>query len=205
MTPNSIPMLLWWLAILWTYTELFPRPFDDWKNTLLYGVAGILVIAFTIRRKITGPVAAPPAIFFLIAAAYFLLCTLSIVVAKTGRYEGLLELARLILWVGLAWVFSVMGSRTWLWLMRVTVVSAAAIAILTWLWSRGADVWPYVTPFLAPIGHITYYGDFMAMSLVMAVGLAACTWASPSPPAPAKALAGRQPSPVGRGGIIWIL
>lgn len=175
-----------WLAILWTFSNIFPRPFDDWKNALLYIGAGVIVIAVTIRRGIAGPVAVvctspqkaarpqttvPPAIPLLIVISYLLICAASIAVAPTGRYEGLLELARMILWAGLAWVFAQCSIRTWLGLMRATVVSAAIIAALTWMQSHGSDIWPYSGIFLAPIGHISYYGDFMALSLVMAVGV----------------------------------
>lgn len=165
----TIIIYLGWLAILWTYTELFARPFDDWKNALLYIGAGLWVITFTLKNKITRP--AQPTALLILGCGYVTICALSIIVAPSGKYEGLLELARLILWAGLAWVFAQSTAATWLWLMRITVVSAAAIAALTWLQLQGATFWPYETPWLAPIGHITYYGDFMALSLVMAAGL----------------------------------
>lgn len=170
-----IVIYLWWLAILWTYTELFARPFDDWKNTLLYIGAGILVIARSVAAKQSSAgkrdCHSSDIVFKGILISYLLICIASIVVAPSGRYEGLLELARLILWAGLTWVFAQSSSRTWLWLMRITVVSAAAMGLLTWLQTRGAGIWPYSGNFMAPIGHISYYGDFMALSLVMAMGV----------------------------------
>ncbi len=172
-----IILISWWLAVVWTFSELVSRPFDDWKNGLLYVGAGLFVIASAVRqsrvhqrdRHGLGP--RDDTFFVALILFYFSIAILSILFSPTGRYEGLLELARLILWLGLAWVFAQTPTRKWLWIFRVTVISAAMMAILTWFQSRGATIWPYGGPFLAPIGHISYYGDFMALSLVMAVGL----------------------------------
>jgi O-antigen ligase len=164
---------LWWLAIIWTYTEAFPRPFDDWKNGLLYIGVGIFFGVGWVKRRKSG-LSLTPALSSWergILVLYFLICIVSILFSPTGRYEGLLELARLILWCGGAWVFAQLTPRHWLWLMRITVISAALIAVLTWFQSRGITIWPYSGVFLAPIGHISYYGDFMALSWVMAAGL----------------------------------
>lgn len=165
---------LWWLAILWTYTEALPRPFDDWKNTLFYVGAGIAIIYLTMKRVVCreNPREGGTRFIVIIVSIYFALAIVSLIMAPTARYEGLLELARLILWLGAAWGFAQLTPRHWLWLMRITVISAALIGIMTWHphWMR-ALLHTYDTPFLAPIGHITYYGDFMALALVMAAGL----------------------------------
>lgn len=158
----------WWFAILWTYTEAFPRPFDDWKNTLFYVGAGVFAIYNLTKRNFASP---HSRILLPLIAIYFATAIVSLITAPTAQHEGILELVRLILWLGAAWVFTQLSSRHWLWLMRFTIISAAAIATLSWFQSRGAAIWPYSGHFLPPIGHVTYYGDFMALSLVMAMGL----------------------------------
>lgn len=164
-------LIPWWLAILWTYTDAFPRPFDDWKNTLFYVGAGIAIIVVMLKQ-ITTSRQKLPRVATALLITYLTLAITSLLMTPTARYEGLLELARLILWLGTAWLFAQLTPRQWLWFMRITVISAAAIAALTWLQAQGTMIWPYSGVFLAPIGHITYYGDFMALSLVMSIGLA---------------------------------
>lgn len=160
---QTVALSVFWFAIIWTFNDIFPRPFDDFKNTILYVGAGLLIL--TTRKQPSGDRAR------LAIAGYFILCIISIVLSPTAKYEGLLELARLILWAGLTWLFAQLTPQQWRWLMRLTVLSAATIGALTWYQATGHTPWPFAPPFYAPIGHATYYSDFMALALVMAMGL----------------------------------
>lgn len=165
-----LPLLLWWLALYWTYSSAWPRPFDDWKNVLFYTGAGYCCLyqLWQCRAELNLRINA----LTVCVATYALTLVLSLFGEHTPAYEGLLEIARLLLWGGCVWSLSRLPATQWRWIARLAVVSAALIAVCTWVQLRGFRIWPFSNVFMAPIGHVSYYGDCMALHVPLALWLA---------------------------------
>lgn len=167
-----IAPVAWLLALFWTFSRAWPRPFDDWKEGLLYSGAAVWVIGLLVSHKRQSRVA----ISFpnLCVVLYGGVVCLGFFSPHVPSYELLLEAARLFLWCGLLWCCAALSADQRRVLMQWSCGSAALIALLTWTALHyNLRPWPgaYLTYFPEPIGHITYYATFMALQLPMVVYL----------------------------------
>ncbi|MBI4237169.1 MAG: O-antigen ligase family protein [Deltaproteobacteria bacterium] len=159
-------LALWWSALLWTWVRAWPRPFDDWKNGLFYLGASLLVCRALWQR---ARVSLRWDVWHGVIGLYATVALLPLVWRSGPWYEGLLEAARCWLWIGLAWAFAQWSSaaqwRVAAWSVANVAMIAALSAVHAYLlpiWSAQREV------FLWPIGHVSYYGDLMAMHLPLA-------------------------------------
>lgn len=158
-------LISWWLAISWTFCNSWPRPFDDWKDMLFCIGAGIFCLYRLLKCEKVKVIINAPSIFFGLYVAFLFISLLG---PNAATYEGLQSIARIVLWLGLVWCFSKLEDRHAVLLMGVSTVSAAIMALLSWLNLRGFSIWPFSLSSLQsfyPIGHISYYGDFMALHM----------------------------------------
>ncbi|MDO8527076.1 MAG: O-antigen ligase family protein [Deltaproteobacteria bacterium] len=143
-----------------SFSDAWPKPFDDFKNLLFYSGSG-LVFLYCLFRDKNLKIPFWPALLFLI---YIFFALLSI---QIPIYEGFLAWARLLLWGGLAWSFSRCSGNERLYLMKAAVLSAALIGVLGILWVFEIRFVAYSAYMVTPIGWVAYYGDFMALHLPM--------------------------------------
>ncbi|PIR21619.1 MAG: hypothetical protein COV45_02435 [Deltaproteobacteria bacterium CG11_big_fil_rev_8_21_14_0_20_47_16] len=153
-------ILAWWLAIIWSFTEVFPRPYDDVKNTLLYVGGGLCVTWLILRRGIAIPSTALTTGLVL----YCTICIISILLSPMGYIFGFEELSQLLLWIAIAWFFSQQSSTTILYISICSITSAVLIIAAKHLLPTTSFLWSQA-PFVSPIGHITYYSDFIALQI----------------------------------------
>ncbi|MBI2082724.1 MAG: O-antigen ligase family protein [Deltaproteobacteria bacterium] len=166
-SPSFVLLLIWWQALYWTYSTAWPRPFDDWKNTLFYVGSGLFALWFLWRDRASLQFRLnAPFLFFI---GYLLACLISL---NKPVYEEWLAIARLILWGGTVWLLTRTSNAEWKFLIKMAVLSAALIALLNWLSLHGIDPWPHFPrEIYPPIGHMTYYGDFIGLHLPFALYL----------------------------------
>ncbi|MBI2981186.1 MAG: hypothetical protein HYY44_02610 [Deltaproteobacteria bacterium] len=119
---------LWWLALYWTFSSRWPRPFDDWKNSLLYVGGGLFCLYFLWQRR------KEPAFRFNVPVLFlFLYLVVSLLSLQRPLYEGGLAFARLILWVGVGWALWQLKKETLFRIARLGLFSASLIALLSFL------------------------------------------------------------------------
>ena len=165
-TPAFLFGLLWWTSLLYcTFSYAWPRPFDDWKNGILYIGAALFFIDQLVHRLREGPLRVGWVAVLLLL--YFLTASLSMIGAGIPRYEGFLEMSRLFLWAGLVWSFSRLEEREWMALISWSVILAAAIVLFNALAGVSEYGWRH-SLIIIPIGHSSYYGDFMALHAPLA-------------------------------------
>lgn len=166
-TPDKIwakfIFIAWWLALQWTYSRSWPRPFDDWKNVLFYAGAGCLLGHQLWKRRRAASLTVN--YFSISLFLYAAFAILSLFGNHAPRYEGLLAVSRLFLWIGLVWVFSYWEKRRWEEIAKISVISASLIAILNFGQAHGYKVWSFSYFLIPPVGHVSYFGDFMALHL----------------------------------------
>lgn len=165
-------LVLWWLLLLFTYSFAWPRPFDDWKNLLLYAGAGIFTIVSLRRWERWTPRSE-----LAIVGIYFLLAALSLLSPHAPTMEGWLALARLLMWIGLVWAFAQMPSTRLVTLMQWCVASTALLT-LPYIYQFFVKTLPWLRighAFFLPIGHITYFSEALALQVPFACWLAART------------------------------
>ncbi|MBI4196614.1 MAG: hypothetical protein HY539_02215, partial [Deltaproteobacteria bacterium] len=161
----------WILLLHWTYSAAWPRPYDDWKNTVFYLGAGVLGLFSVFRQRGSFSKSTKPVFW---VGLYLAACLISI---QLPFYEGTLALARLLLWVGLISFLIKIGRDDLLSLGGLSLFSASLIAALTWAvyWMQYHELsffhftTAYTANFIPPVGHISYFGDFMGLHIPLAV------------------------------------
>lgn len=154
-----------WLAVLYCgYSTNWPRPYDDVKNALFYLGAALAVLPFFCARR---PLPLRVTIPLCLALLYCLLVLFSFF-PSTTTYESALALARLLLWGGVAFAFSRLPQQQLRPVLLASTVLAAGIA---WTQLVGWQGWKLFKYGMHPVGHISYYGDFVALQIPMVVYL----------------------------------
>ncbi|QQR80544.1 MAG: O-antigen ligase family protein [Deltaproteobacteria bacterium] len=164
-------ILVWWLLLIWTYSFSWPQVPDDWKNLILYSGAGVIFFIQLYQKKRSLSFLINPISFCLIF--YFITCFLSSL-RGLATYEGMIEVSRIFLWIGLAWSLSFLEKKEWLLIARFSTLSAALAALINVFQLRGIQTWdlflkPFFNANFPPIGHISYFGAFMAAHIPLSI------------------------------------
>ncbi len=155
--------IAWWTLLQWSYSSAWPRPADDWKNACLYLGTGLFsLFYFFIEVNFRLPSLKKKESALLVA--YILIAALSLLTCHSW-YDGIVELQRIILWIMLGWIIASLEAKQKACLAITTYTSATIIALLTLLEQNGYSFWeqlPVSLTSMNPIGHVSYYGTFMA-------------------------------------------
>ncbi|QQR79662.1 MAG: O-antigen ligase family protein [Deltaproteobacteria bacterium] len=165
--PLKFIFLFWWIALQWVYSSQFPSPEEDMKGLLFYGGACVFFLIFFQKKK---PVISSLTVLLM---AYLLMACLSLN-SGIAWYDGWIEIGRLILWMVAAVLFVQISEAYIERLLNVSIISSSLIALGTLLEASGIATWkhlPIVLTNMTPIGHVSYYGLFMAGSFLIALSV----------------------------------
>lgn len=178
-----MPLLIfWWLSLTWLFFPHWPNTFEDPKNLLLYTGGGLWGLYTLYRQRDRIPKTGP---LFFFLAGYLVIALISTLTPWAVFSEGMISLSRLILWALLAWSFSTLTREQWWKLASVSVISASLLAAASLIIFRRNYLPEGILELLSllgyrlndahfavpPIGHISYFADFMALHIPLTFGL----------------------------------
>ena len=158
-----------WLLFCWGWTKAMTRPCDDAKNLIFYTLAFGLFI-YTLFKHGISAIGWLSKVLIASVLLYFGASLISLIGFGIAEYEGFLEIARLILWCGFTYSLILIGD-IWKIIGKVSVVSASVMVILNVLslpWI-GWGPWEWNKFAYLPIGHVSYYGIFMALHIPLII------------------------------------
>ncbi|MBY0471992.1 O-antigen ligase family protein [bacterium] len=159
---------LWFGLLFWTYSFSLPQAFDDWKSLLFY--AGCATLALF---------ANPPRLskdhynwVFISVASYLLYALIRVLIYRDFYFEGFLWFAKLALWTIFTRILIHLPQNKLIFLIELFVANAIGVAVITSLRLAHIHVFPQMGElFVAPIGHITFFSDVMAVASIFALFL----------------------------------
>lgn len=156
--------------IFFIYSHLMPRPFDDPKNAILYAAIGILFIYKMYESRNIASIAINKPVMFLVV--YIASMLFSLFSNAAPIYEGILAICRILLLVVLCYLISKLTREYLCRIIAICSLCGMFIATLCTLKEYLPDgLIVRGIFFMAPIGHVSYLGDFMSMLLPMAAYL----------------------------------
>jgi hypothetical protein len=168
-------ILIPWLWMVWGWSLGLARPYDDMKNLIFYVAAAYCLVVALCRRR--SSVRVNPVSVCVLA---YMVAALVAAVRSPYNIEGVRAWVGLGLWLGVAWMLS--HVKDWTWLMMASVINAAVIAGLQLCALHGwvtMPILPVTSLQVFPIGHVSYFGDFMALHVPLAVYLLCKDWRKP--------------------------
>jgi len=163
---NSRLLLIFFTAIVFfSYTKSsFVRPTDDFKELLVYSFVFIGGLVFIWRKFKEKNHFYPTNLITISITLYCAYIFANIIFTQTTINEGLIQGGRAFLFLFGFVLVAQLKKETQFLLLKYTVVGGFLVLLLSLVLLKGT-----FTPIIRPIGHVSYYTDYLYLLVPIAV------------------------------------